>query len=243
MKRPFLILTLLIVFFILINLTSFIDNIWFYASGSVLGFTIKNSWWFAILNIVLFLFLVFLVGRKNVDWKAQGAFSAFIISLFIEMYGIPLSLYVVANQLTGASDVPHQTIFAIDFFGINLAFDFWMTFGAFVILLGIIIILVGWYQLWTFENNIFKNLKQNGFKSSKKPLYTEGLYKISRHPQYIGFLYVVWGWMIAWPTLITLLMAPFLTYAYIHAAKKEEQFIAKENKAYLDYKTRTPFLI
>ena len=118
-----------------------------------------------------------------------------------------------------------------------------MTFGAFVILLGIIIILVGWYQLWTFENNIFKNLKQNGFKSSKKPLYTEGLYKISRHPQYIGFLYVVWGWMIAWPTLITLLMAPFLTYAYIHAAKKEEQFIAKENKAYLDYKTRTPFLI
>lgn len=228
MKRPFLILTVLIIFFILINLTSFIDNIWFYASGSVLGFTIKNSWWFAVLNIAVFLFLVFLVGRKNVDWKAQGAFSAFIISLFIEMYGVPLSLYVVANQLTGAaSGVSHQTIFAIEFFGINLAFDFWMTSGAFIILLGIAIILVAWYQLW----------------SSKKPLYTDGLYKISRHPQYIGFLYVVWGWMIAWPTLITLLMAPFLTYAYINAAKKEEEFIAKENKAYLDYKKRTPFLI
>ena len=227
MKRPFLILTLLFIAFVLFNFTKFLDNAWFYASGNVLGLTIKNAWGFAALNIAVFLALIFFIGRKSADWKTHGIFSAFIVSLFIEMYGAPLSLYLIATQFSDTKIPDHQILFHLDLFGINLAFDFWMTFGAFVISIGIAIIAIGWYQLW----------------SSKKPLYTEGFYSYSRHPQYVGFLYVVWGWMIAWPTLLTILMAPVLTYAYINAAKKEEESISKEHKDYLEYKNKTPFLL
>jgi hypothetical protein len=138
MNRPFLFLTFLILIFIALNIQSFIDNLWFYASGNVLGLTIKNNWWFVLLNIGLFLSLIFFAGRKVVDWKAHGVFSAFIISLFIEMYGIPLSIYFLASKVAGSdaqqAAVTHPGVFSLSIFGINLLFDFWMTFGALVIL-------------------------------------------------------------------------------------------------------------
>lgn len=224
-KRPFLLLSVIFLLFIIFNFQSFIDNIWFYASGSVAAVLIKDQWWFTALNILVFLSLLLFIGRKNISWKTHGVFSAFIVSLFVEMYGAPLLLYFLSNNTLNNDQAPHFVLFKINFLGVTLGFDFWMTFGAAIIISGIAIITIGWYQLW----------------SSKKSLFTEGLYKYSRHPQYIGFLYTIWGWMIAWPTITTLIFTPILTWAYLDAAKKEEKSI--KEKEYGDYKSQTPFLL
>jgi protein-S-isoprenylcysteine O-methyltransferase Ste14 len=208
-------------------LPGFLDNVWFYAFGSVSAIIIKNQWWLAILNIAIFLSLLLFLGRKNINWKTHGLFSAFIISLFVEMYGASLILYFVSNNILHEATPVHDVLFDITLFRVILGFDLWMTFGGIIILSGVLIIMLGWYQLW----------------SSKKALFTDGLYRYSRHPQYIGFLYTIWGWMIAWPTLTTLIFTPILTYAYLNAAKKEENLMLKENRQYAEYRKKTPFLL
>lgn len=228
LNRPFLLLSVLFLIFILLNIQSFIDNVLFYASGSIISITIKGQWWFAALNIAAFLSLLFFLGRRNVNWKTHGLFSAFVISLFVEMYGASLLIYFISNN---ALDVPkesvHEVLFSLDFLGLSLGFDFWMILGTIVIIVGISIIIIGWHRLW----------------SSKKTLCTFGVYRYSRHPQYVGFLYTIWGWMIAWPTITTLIFTPILTIAYLYAAKKEEQLMLKENKEYKKYAAETPFLL
>lgn len=227
LKRPFLLLSLILLLFILFNLQNFIENVWFYASGSVAAILIKDQWWLAAINIIIFISLLLFLGRRNISWKTHGIFSAFIISLFVEMYGASLLIYFLSNNLLDAKTIPHEVLFNLDFFGVTLGFDLWMTFGSFIIIIGIAIIALGWYQLW----------------SSKKQLFTEGLYRYSRHPQYVGFLYTIWGWMIAWPTITTLVFTPILTIAYLNAAKKEEDNMLKENKDYEKYKNKIPFLL
>lgn len=229
MRRPFLILTVLFVLFILINVQSFIDNVLFYASGSVAQLTIKGQWWFAALNIVVFLSLLFFLGRRSINWKTHGLFSAFIISLFIEMYGTSLLLYFLSDSALGIKKdaAQHPIIFGLNLFGLSLDFDLWMAFGAAVIITGIAIIMLGWYQLW----------------SSKQALFTGGLYQHSRHPQYIGFLFTIWGWMIAWPTITTLVFTPILTIAYLYAAKKEGDQMLGQHKEYAQYVEKTVFLM
>lgn len=223
--RIFLIFTIIILLGILVNVNSFLDNVYFYLSGSVFSISVKNNWPFVFLNILVFLSLLFFLGRKTIDWKSKGIFSAFIISLFVEMYGFPLSMYLISGNLVEASN--HEILFKLDLFFIKLGIDFWMAFGGLIIILGTLIIALGWYQLW----------------KSKKTLFTEGFYKYSRHPQYFGFLLIVWGWFIAWPTILTLLMAPVLTYFYLNAAKKEEAFLIQKNKEYLNYVRKVPFIL
>lgn len=226
-NRPFLLLTAIFILFIFINFSSFLSNLWFYASGSVAAITVKGQWWFAALNILLFLGLLLFIGRKNINWKTHGVFSAFIISLFVEMYGAPLALYFLSEKMGQPNVQEHPILFQLNVLGINLGFDLWMAFGAVMIISGMAIIALGWYQLW----------------KSKEKLFTGGLYKHSRHPQYVGFLYTVWGWMIAWPTITTLLFTPFLTAAYVHAAKKEERHLHSSHEGYSEYKAKTPFLV
>ncbi len=207
------------------NISSFLENVTYYLSGSVFSVSVKNNWPFVFLNILVFLSLLFFLGRKTADWKSKGVFSAFIISLFVEMYGFPLSMYLISGNLVEQPN--HQILFKLDLGFIRLGIDFWMFFGGLVIILGTLVIALGWYQLW----------------KSKKELFTSGFYRYSRHPQYFGFLLIVWGWFVAWPTFLTLLMAPILTYFYLNAAKKEEAFILEKNKEYLNYAKKVPFIV
>src|SRR3989338_6788894 len=127
----FLLLTGFFLLFILLNLQSFLDNVWFYASGSAIAIAIKGQWWFAALNIVIFLSLLLFLNRKKANWKTHGLFSAFIISLFAEMYGAALAIYFLAGGPASVSrdTAPaHGVLFSLNFFGITLGFDFWMTF-------------------------------------------------------------------------------------------------------------------
>ena len=53
-------------------------------------------------------------------------------------------------------------------------------------------------------------------------LATTGPYRVVRHPQYIGFIAIMFGFLLQWPTILTLLMFPLLVAMYVHLAHVEE---------------------
>jgi len=75
-------------------------------------------------------------------------------------------------------------------------------------------------------------------------LATTGPYARIRHPQYVGFFLIMLGFLIQWPTILTLLMFPILTYMYYQLAKNEEREVRKEfGERYTDYAARVPAII
>jgi len=67
-------------------------------------------------------------------------------------------------------------------------------------------------------------------------LVTGGVYEFVRHPQYTGLFLVIAGFLIQWPTFLTVIMAPILFYAYYRLSLHEEKVMHKqfgdEYKAY-----------
>jgi protein-S-isoprenylcysteine O-methyltransferase Ste14 len=53
-------------------------------------------------------------------------------------------------------------------------------------------------------------------------LATAGPYARIRHPQYVAFVLILLGFLLQWPTLLTLLMFPVLLVMYGHLAVTEE---------------------
>jgi protein-S-isoprenylcysteine O-methyltransferase Ste14 len=75
-------------------------------------------------------------------------------------------------------------------------------------------------------------------------LATTGPYAYVRHPQYGAFVVIMFGFLLQWPTLITLIMFPILVAVYVRLAKREERnTIAEFGAAYLEYAATTPAFI
>jgi len=74
-----------------------------------------------------------------------------------------------------------------------------------------------------------------------KRLVTEGIYARMRHPQYSGMFLITLGFLLQWPSFLTLIMWPILMFAYYRLAMKEEKDVERQfGKAYLDYKKKVP---
>ncbi|MBD3261886.1 MAG: DUF1295 domain-containing protein, partial [Candidatus Altiarchaeales archaeon] len=126
------------------------------------------------------------------------------------------------------SPAPNLEVFAeIRILGVELALTSAMAYGLVLMTLGGAIITAGWITLYQNKDREFADT---------------GLYRISRHPQYAGFILLVIGWMIGWPTILTLILGPMIIYKYADAGRKEEQQF-KQNPAYLGYAEKTPFLV
>jgi protein-S-isoprenylcysteine O-methyltransferase Ste14 len=193
-------------------------------------------WSLVLINSAIFIFFAysFFKPRTGRDWRSFGAFSAFLVAYFSEMYGFPLTIYFLSGWLQSAYP-------GIDWFShdaghlLEMMFG-WETnphFGPFHILSfvfiggGFILISVAWKVLYDAQK--------------RQTLATTGAYSYVRHPQYVGFILVMFGFLLQWPTLLTLAMFPVLTFMYVRLARSEErQALAEFGNEYKAYMAVVP---
>ena len=170
-----------------------------------------------LINIIVVLaFLVLLPYRRPTknSWKSHGTFIAFVIALMTEMFGWPLFIFVVSPLI----DIPKL---APDYFRV---IGHWpASVGSGLSILGVILIAVGWKQIHKAEG-----------------LVTTGLYKYIRHPQYSGIFLFTLGWILHWPSIITLILWPILIGAYVWLSRWEEKQAMEEfGETYVQYASVT----
>ncbi len=175
-------------------------------------------WILVIVNSAIFILFAFSFFKPQTtrDWRSFGAFSAFIVALFTEMYGFPLTIYLLSGWLQsrypGVDWLSHDAGHLLEMlFG-------WKAnphFGPFHILsflfigAGFVLIGAAWRVLYAAQRS--------------RKLATGGPYARVRHPQYVGFVLVLSGFLLQWPTLLTLAMFPALVWMYVRLARSEER--------------------
>ncbi|WGI17476.1 isoprenylcysteine carboxylmethyltransferase family protein [Methanonatronarchaeum sp. AMET-Sl] len=230
-RTGFIVLALLA----LLSLPSFYEHAHWFMMGHVESMVVQGRWDLVLLNIGVFLvFLLPLSFRKKIEWKSMGIYTAFIVSLFIEMYGVPLTVYISSAAAISPGGAPptQEIIFSFTFLGQSLSMTFWKIVGMIISLIGMIIVILGWITL-------YKNIKQ-------KELVTNGVYRYSRHPQYLGIILIAVGWFIHWPSLLTLAMLPVLIYFYYKLTIDEEKEVMQSidnPHLYQKYREKTPRFI
>jgi protein-S-isoprenylcysteine O-methyltransferase Ste14 len=222
---------ILILFFL--SLLLFPMHLWghFYAhfTGSIESTVIKGQWLIVVLNILAFsAFLIPLGFRRKANWKEYGLVAAFFISLFIEMYGIPFAILFASRAIQPTGGMELYRPLTVDFLGVGFSFTIPMIYGAVLMIFGTALIVWGWITL-------YRNIGKEG-------LVTTGIYSVSRHPQYLGFIMVIGGWLLGWPTLLTVIFAPVLIFMYVRVCRKEEKEMGKDHD-YQAYRKKAPFLI
>lgn len=193
-------------------------------------------WSLAIINIAIFVMFAFSFSHPKTkrDWRSFSAFSAFIVALFVEMYGFPLTLYLLAgwlgNRFPGLDPASHN------------AGHLWEGLFGFtgnphlnpIHLISDGLILGGFFLVSAAWKVLYQAIQT-------KTLATTGPYAVIRHPQYAGFVLVMFGFLVQWPTIITLIMFPILVAMYVHLARKEEAEVRDEfGEVYAKYAAVTP---
>ncbi|MBI4736053.1 MAG: isoprenylcysteine carboxylmethyltransferase family protein [candidate division NC10 bacterium] len=190
-------------------------------------------WSLVVFNAAFFVIFVlsFLTPLQRREWRSFGMYSAFIVPLFTEMYGFPLTIYIltsilgsrypVLNPFTHASGHLWVTLLgggATLMTAIHVVSNALM-FG------GLLIIARGWRLVHRAQG----------------ALVTDGLYRWVRHPQYSGLFLITIGLLIQWPTIVTALTWPILLAMYIRLARREEADMeAQFGDAYRAYVARVP---
>lgn len=196
-------------------------------------------WFLVLVNSAIFIIFAFSFTKpqSKTDWRSLGAFSAFILALFTEMYGFPLTLYFLSGWLS-------QKYPGLDIFSHNNG-HIWATFlgteidphlhpihliANGLIILGFVLLSSAWKVLHEAQ--------------SQGKLATTGLYAHVRHPQYIGFIAIMLGFLFMWPTLLTLAMFPILLWMYYRLARVEEAHVLKHiGEEYMRYMKHVPAFI
>lgn len=192
-----------------------------------------GNWFLVILTSSIFLIFLKMVfnPRSKTDWRTYQSFSAFVVALFAEMYGFPLTIYLLTSILGSQLniDFSHDSGHLLNkIFNItgDPHFSWLHLLSNGLIVGGLILISVAWEALYKAQQ--------------KNVLATTGVYYYMRHPQYVGFILIIVGFLLQWPTFITLLMAPILIIRYIWLAKQEEKEMKSNfGTIYQDYKKRT----
>jgi protein-S-isoprenylcysteine O-methyltransferase Ste14 len=203
------------------------------------AFQSYGLWSLVIINSLVFIIFAFSFTKPSTarDWRSFSAFSAFIVALFAEMYGFPLTIYLFSGWLS--SHFPNVDIYSHEnghlwHLLLNLRgdphFNLIHLLSMALILAGFFLLSAAWKVLYTAQKS--------------HQLAISGPYARIRHPQYVGFFLIMLGFLVQWPTILTLLMFPILTYMYYRLAKKEEHEVKnKFGEAFSDYMARVPAFI
>ena len=193
-------------------------------------------WLLVVINAAVFIIFAFSFTRPRTgrDWRSFGAFAGFLLALFTEMYGFPLTLYLLSGWL--GSRYPELELFSHD------AGHLWQTLLGWkgdphfnpMHLLSNGLIFGGFILLASAWRVLFEAQREH-------KLTTSGPYAYIRHPQYAGFILIMLGFLFQWPTLLTLFMFPTLVATYLRLARREEREVLKDfGEAYARYAANTP---
>jgi protein-S-isoprenylcysteine O-methyltransferase Ste14 len=196
-------------------------------------------WILVLINSAVFIIFAFSFTKPKTkrDWRSFGAFSAFVVALFAEMYGFPLTLYLLSGWL--GSRFPQLNIFSHDaghlwhtLLGLegDPHFDIFHILSNLLIFGGFILLASAWNVLYRAQR--------------EKKLATTGPYAYVRHPQYVAFILIMFGFLLQWATLLTLLMFPVLVWMYMRLARGEERDARRQfGDEYDAYAARVPAFI
>lgn len=196
-------------------------------------------WFLVAINSAIFIMFAFSFFKPATqrDWRTFGAFSAFIIALFVEMYGFPLTIYLLSGWLQ--SKYPN-----LDLLSHNSG-HLWSTLlgekgdphFSVLHITSLVFIGLGFYGLSSAWNTLYQAQRQ-------QQLATSGPYARIRHPQYVAFVSILFGFLLQWPTLLTLLMFPVLLIMYHRLASTEEKAMQIQfGESYERYAETTPRFI
>ncbi len=203
------------------------------------GDSAYGLWSLVILNSAIFIIFAFSFTKPKTsrDWRSLGIFSAFIVALFTEMYGFPLTIYLLSGWLSAnypdVDFLSHENghlLHTILGLGGNAHFDFLHILSNIFIVAGFWLLASAWRVLYAAQ--------QTG------SLANSGPYIYVRHPQYSGFIIIMFAFLLQWPTLPTLIMFPVLVYIYVRLAKREEsETLATFGDEYKGYMIKVPAFI
>ncbi|MEO5320972.1 isoprenylcysteine carboxylmethyltransferase family protein [Arthrobacter sp. CC3] len=198
-----------------------------------------NLWFLVILNSAIFIIFAFsfVKPKTKLDWRAFGGFSAFVIALFTEMYGFPLTIYFLSGWL--GSQFPNLNLLT------HNSGHLWQDLMGWqgdphlnpLHLLSNVLIAAGFILLYRAWQVLYAAQREHR-------LAVTGIYARVRHPQYVGFLTIMFGFLLQWPTLLTLIMFPILVIVYHRLARREEEsMVAEFGEDYRIYAREVPGFI
>ena len=190
----------------------------------------SGAWGIALIVIVIASWLLYryLAPKTWKEWASAGVIQAFIIALYAEMYGFPLTIYLLVR------------FFGLDATGLNA--NLWSTLLGYGETGMMISMILGYVLLFAGFGIFMEGWRELHRARKEGRLVTDHLYGLVRHPQYTGLFIALFGeGIVHWPTVFSVALFPVIVLAYYLLARSEERKVEEEfGDEYREYRQRVP---